>query len=539
VTELDGDTPLPAPPAPPDLDELLAEVPASPPPPVELAAGVVLRTAAAAAIDPVPVVTLSGADIAAGATTGGPVALDDLSVTWGRDQIMDQPTPATAGVALFLPDPTWAAGRELIGEPLNLSFTATKPGTGPVRQVFFRGRVTSADLARRSVSNTDGTTTHGAVLTLGASSLLTDLGNRVPFEAWPEETMDARRARIAAYTTAVASSVTIRDYWQPAHVGPVAATDQPSVLDSLTGLYESSSPDRMTYLPDDQRVYFVGRREISARTLAQIWWNVAGEGTARDGKGAYIRARTIPAGLIGANSLAGPPQYVDAAAADYQGSLVKDITSRITRVEVAHQDSLSTPTAFADRVETALVAGTNEATQGVRAARLDSQICWNNYAQTQASDLASMVGREGAGWATEAITYRADLAGGFESFDQAAALLLTGAESSSMVFLARSWFPQLGIRPVLGLIGGQIGYTGGWRVEGTFQPVSSADNAMHAMSWDEIDDGSTTYQLEWHDEDHPRGLHESVTYEDIGFCGLGLGVVTTPADQGWDQVYRQ
>jgi hypothetical protein len=537
----DGNEPMPAPPPLPDLDELPGELPGEHPPEGEdgTAAGALLRTTAATGvIRPVPVVSLSGADIASGAGGPGPIALDDLSVTWGRGELMDQPTPATAQVSLFLPDRAWAAGRELIGQPLNLAFTAVKPGAGPVRQVFFRGRVTSAQLSRRSVLNTDGSTTDGALLELGASSVLTDLANRVPFEDWPEETLDARRARIAGWTAGVTSSVTVRTDWNGAHVLPVAAADQTSILDSLTGLFDSCGPDRMSYFPDDQRIYFMARREINTRSHStQLWWNVTGDGTARDNTGAYIRSRAVTAGMY-ANSLAGLPQYLDAAAVEYDGKLAKEITSRITRVEISHKDSLSTPTAFAQRVETALVPGTNEAAQGVRSIRHESQVCWNNYAQTCASDLASMASREGAGWATGSVVYRADLAGGFESFDQVS-LLLTGAETPPVVFLARSWFPELGIRPLFAVIGGQIGYAEGWSVECDLQAVSTFGNAQHALAWEEIDDGSATYQLEWHDTDHWRGLHESVTYEDMGFCGLGLAVSTTPTNTEWDQVYER
>jgi hypothetical protein len=107
----------------------------------------------------------------------------------------------------------------------------------------------------------------------------------------------------------------------------------------------------------------------------------------------------------------------------------------------------------------------------------------------------------------------------------------------SPLFLQRSWFPRLGIRPIVGIIGGVIRYAGGgWQVDIDVLPISTTV-AQHAIAWDEIDDGSATYTLEWHDDTHPRGLHESLTYEDIGFVGMGLGMTTIPADRGWDQVY--
>jgi hypothetical protein len=523
--------PLTAPPAP--------ELPPGPPPPPltgeHLARVAGLRTAASpGVINPVPVVTLAGDDLATGTTGDGPVALDDLAVTWGRSEALDQPSPATATLRLWDPTGTWAIGRELIGQPLDLSWTAVKPGAGPVRQAFFRGRITSAKLAPRSVSNTPD----GMLIELGASSLLNDLANRVPFQDWPEETLEQRRARIATFTAGVASSVTVRTFWQDAHVEPVAAADQPSILDSLTALYDSTGPDRLAYFPDTRQVYFIGRHRLNAHSLAQLWWNLPGDGTARAGQGAYIRARGLAAGA-NENSLAAPAQYLDASAVEYSGELSKDITSRITRVEVAHKDALSTPTTFAERVETALVPGTAETTQGVRSVRHDSLVCWNNYAQTAAADLAALAAEEGSGWSTGSLTYRADLAGGFENFEQVSSLLLCGVESPSLVFLQRSWLPQVGIRPVFVVIGGQIRYAGGWQVEFDVLPGSSMTNPQHAMTWEEIDDGTADYELQWWDEDNPRGLHESVTYEDMGYVGFGLAVANSPADAGWDQVYQQ
>jgi hypothetical protein len=489
----------------------------------------VLRTVAGRSV-PVPFVTLAGVDLPGTASAADPVALDDLSVTWGRSEPLDQPTPATGTVRLLDRTGTWAVGRELIGQPLALGFTLTLPDSTIYQLVFFRGRVTSVELEQRSKSNAAA----GVLLTLGVSSLLTDLGNRVPFEAWPEETVADRTARLATYTAGVASSITVRTFWQTPKAVPVAATEQTSILDSLTALYSSTGPDRMTYFPNDQRLYFLNRRGYSGRALAQLTWKTPDPAArhSRENAGAYI----ITMGVAAAeNGLPAVGHWLDAAAIDYGDTVSKSIGNRITRVEVSHRDA---GTGFTDRVETALVPGTDEALQGVRAARVDSLIGWNNYAQTAAGDLAAMMGAEGAGWSIGRLTVRADLAGGFDYATQAAQLLLCGAEQPHFFFLQRSWFPAVGIRPIFGIIGGVIRYVGGWQIDVDLLPVS-VDGPQHAIAWDEIDDGSATYQLEWHDDEHPRALHESVTYEDIGFVGRGLGVTSTPADRGWDQVYSQ
>jgi hypothetical protein len=493
-----------------------------------------LRTVAAR-MDPTPFVNLAGVDLATGpGSVGGPMVLDDLAVTWGRNEVLDQPTPATATLSLFDPTGVWAVGRELIGASLNLGFITPYPGeTTPRRQVFFRGRITDVALAPRSELNTRGA---GAVLTIGASSLLNDLANVVPFENWPEETLGARANRVAAFTTGAASSVTVRTYWQAPNVAPVAATDQPTVLDSLTDLYASSGPDRMVYFPDDRRVYFLNRRSfVTARTMAQLWWHPPDAFThSRENAGAYALTRAV-AGAE--NGLPATQNWLDAAAIEYGDQVSRNITNRVTRVELPHKDAGSTPTPFSQRVELSFVPGSVELNRGIRAVRQESMIVWNNYAQTAADDLAQMMGNEGSGWSVATLTVRPDLAGGFDYYEQFAQLLLSGAEQPSPLFLQRSWFPRLGIRPIVGIIGGVIRYAGGgWQVDIDVLPISTTV-AQHAIAWDEIDDGSATYTLEWHDDTHPRGLHESLTYEDIGFVGMGLGMTTIPADRGWDQVY--
>lgn len=523
-----------APPSPGPVD--LDQVPADPPPPLpdgalspaaSVAAG--LRTSVGRP-QFTPFVTLAGVDLASSLADTDPIALDDLAVTWGRSEPLDQPTPATATVRLLDRTGRWATGRDLIGQPLLLGWDYALPGFTTTRTVFFRGRVTGVDLQPRSESNAAG----GLLLTLAASSVLTDLANLVPFADWPEETVAARAARLAALAAGPVSSVTVRTFWQTPNAVPVAAADQPSVLDSLTGLYSSTGPDRMTYFPDDRRIFFLNRRAYAGRSLALLTWHPSGDPQphSRENTGAYIITTGVPATE---NGLSATGHWVDAAAIEYGNTMSKSIGNRITRIEVAHKDAGA---AFADRVETSLVPGTDEVSQGVRATRLDSVIGWNNFAQTSASDLAAMMGAEGAGWSIGTLTVRADAAGGFDYVQQATQLLLAGAEQPHMFFLQRSWFATVGIRPVFGIIGGTIRYAGGWQVDMDLLPAATGD-PQHAIAWDEIDDGSATYQLEWHDAEHPRGLHESVTYEDIGFVGRGLGMTATPADRGFDQVYGQ
>jgi hypothetical protein len=56
-------------------------------------------------VTPVPVLALSGVDVAAGPDPGGAwpglMALDGASVKWGRSDVLAQPAPATAQLRIF------------------------------------------------------------------------------------------------------------------------------------------------------------------------------------------------------------------------------------------------------------------------------------------------------------------------------------------------------------------------------------------------------------------------------------------------------
>lgn len=468
------------------------------------------------------------------------VVLDGASLTWGRQQVMDQPDPAVASLALFDPTATWATKSDLIGQPVTLFYTANKPGVGVVQTPMFLGRITTAKLTRKDVTRADGTIIHGQEVTLTASSILNDLANIIPAEAWPEETMDARRARIQTYSVnaGVLSSITIRGYWKTPNAQPYAVNEQVSILAHLVNLYNSTGPDRFTFLPATTAAIQLERRDFySARTVSSLHWNAAGEGTPRDGKGAYAWSLAMPAYDGG---MAGVHLYLDAETIEYDDAagLSKDITTKLTRILLTHPDG-SQAQPYPSLTVVQPVPGANEALIGVRSASQASTTTWNAYGAQAASDLGYMAAREASGWRADPFTVRSSLnGGGFDTWDQLATLL-AGAEVISYWFLQRSWFAQLGIRPCFAIIGGTITYTNGeWVCVCQFAPVNTLPMPQHAISWSEIDDGSATYQLEWHDGDDPHGLHESLTYEDIGFVGFGLGMTAVPTDTyGWDVTY--
>lgn len=499
-------------------------------------------TLSPATFDPVPVVAIDGVDVASGAADPSStlMVVDGFRIRWGRDDVLDQPAPATGTLTLFDTSRTWATTTDRRGQPVTLRYEGTVTAgsfAGFQSAVFFRGRIGSPVTVRRKtvVHPVTGERVRGALITIPLVSILLDAANNLPTAAWPAETMGARFDRLkalleAAGTLLTGSGSAMRAFWRTPNVAPVAAKDQRPLLDQLTDVYDSSGADKMIYNPDGQAVFNLVRRSFTDavvhRGVAGLWWDGTSALLPRGDQGAYIRSYGLtPLGGTGA----GLPVYLDTASIEYDPADGITTPDRITRVAITHPDEAA---AYASVTEERAVAGT-PANTGYRQAKIDSLVAWNSWAAVGLSDLESVAQYEGSAWVLEPLTLTTRRLGGFETYE-IARTLLSGYERNTIIFLQRSWLPQFGIRPVYGVMGGTIGYSdGGWDVEFSLSPIITTQK-QHAISWSEIDDGSATYELQWWDDDHPRGLHESLTYEDVGYCATGLNVTTIPPDTGWD-----
>lgn len=479
-------------------------------------------------LHPTPAVTLDGLPLP-GSTAGGVptdrVALDGVEVTWGRTAPLgEQPEPATARLSLFDPTRAWAVTRPLIGAPVQLSWTAD-PGTGPVTGTYFRGRVAAVDLRPHAVTTPAGRIVRGTLVQLSCTSILTDLANRIPAEAWPAETLGARADRVRAAALDILGDVIVRAVWREPEVAPVAAADQVSIYEHLVALYDSCGADRMTYEPHTNRVLYLVRPDYDTRRDAGVlWWDITTG--ARPSQGVYIRPSAMtPAG--GTDPVV--PMWLDAAAVGYDEGLARTAGSGITRVQVTHPDLAD---AYNDRTTTAAVPGVVDAAAGVRTLRQDSLVTWRAWADLAAADLLEVATEEGAGWRPGPVRFLSRPAGGFETIDHVW-WLLGGTEITRPVFLQRSWMTPHGVRPIFHVIGGTIAWrSGGWEVDCELGPVS-LPTRQHPVTWEEIDNGTAAYQVRW-DDTGPRRLHDTVTFEDLAYVGRGLGATATGPDTGWD-----
>lgn len=330
---------------------LLIAPPVVPDPPEEeptagYAAGV---TFSPGEFQPDPVLTVGGVDIANTATRGLPVALDGFTVSWGRSRLLAQPDPATGTVRVFYwsraAAAAWAAADGRVGQLVTLSYAGELPGEDTVtRAVFYKGRIREVTVTGKTVRLPDGSTISGAVVTLQLASVLTDLSNTTPVGDWPEETFDARRARIQS--AAGSLTVQVRDMWLPGQVEAVAGSSQPSVYDHLVGLYDATGTDRLSFRPasvgTDTVVPVVRRDYPGLRGLIGLVADddTTGDGAGRADLGAYLQPLpAYPAGADPDDPLS--PTYIYAPALGYDldtAGLTLGPDQRITRVEFTNPD---------------------------------------------------------------------------------------------------------------------------------------------------------------------------------------------------------
>jgi hypothetical protein len=441
-------------------------------------------------IRPVPSVALNGATVAAGPQPDGtwpaPMVLDGVSAKWGRGTLIEKQKPATGTVAIFDPSGSWAATTDLVGMPVTLSWTwATTTRT------YFRGRVAGVDLARHRATDADGNRVFGSLVTLTCTSLLTDLANR-PGPVRGTETVAARRAAVAAAVAGPVASVTIGAAYDAVQV--TAADGKGTALAALDQLFTDTGGSAYTYDPHTATVAAVPRRTYTdPAPLAYL-------ATDPTRTGAFIRS---------------PGGWLDGAGISGAAAAHRTMDSRLTRVSVKYKD-----TGGADAETVTVLPGVDETVLGSRALEATTGLIGATAAATAAADLATLA-TEASGWAVDPLSWDTAATDGFETLDQALALI-SGTEPPGVLFLARSWLPDLGVRPVFGVLGGSIAYRkGAWRVQWSPAPIGVTGPTPAPLSWEALDPGLT-----W--DAGPTGMHPSVTYEDFRFVTDGTVHRTGP-----------
>jgi hypothetical protein len=455
-----------------------------------------------------PIVTVGGQTVSNSAGgTSGLVGVEELRITWGRAEVLDQPTPAR--LALTLLDRQrgrpFARRPDLVGEEITVEWRETGTGTSGM---CFRGRITDATAAPPTGAHAD----RPFRVQLQATSREADLAQYTAPQnsVWAAgESFAARATRILALVPADqrpsvglprAVDLGLTDPGPTADLDtyPAGLLDASGkhALELMRQLFASMSPQPMVYQPTANRLTFAPRRRrgyasghVSSARL-----------TISDEHG----GRWVVAGLGG--------RHLDAQKLAYTGGLEQTIDTQLTQVEVSYPDAAASN---APRSQlTATAAAANEATKGRRTALVRSMHSEAARAKQLAdlyatADADSRHPRLGSvGWSSAR-----------EPLDDAtmAAALLSCAEDSHEVFLNRSWLPQLGRRPLVGFIGGTVGYADGeWSADLNTAPVI-VDPAP--QTWAPVTIGALAISA----ATRLRDLDPQVTLGDLGFVDIGAG----------------
>lgn len=468
--------------------------------------------------------TVGGLEVPHGIPAAGPAAgvfaVGEVPVPWGRDDLFAHPVPATGLLQLFDASNRWALEQDLVGTPVVLRYAGyLSPLLPAADEPYFRGRVGEGVTLRRQTVTWGGRKFEGTLITLPLRSILVDLANIIPTAAWPEETLEARRARIAAACIRYLPGgifVEVAGTTTAGLLAAVPATEQVSMLEHIAGLYAAYGSHTYTYDPARQRIDHVPRRLLTtvAGRAQQVGALTRDESAAPQRIGAYA---------FPGSAMIGGSAFIDAGQLSYDPARNMTAPPRITRVQVeAPTGTTELPLPAADEVET-----------GVRVQTVSTTMTTAAAVTAAATALRDMAAGEGAQWILDPLSWAEDRSGPLEDAE-AARLLLCGYESTALVFLQRSWLPTYGLPPLFGIRGGTITYrAGSWDVQVILAPVA-VTGVQHPIAWDEIDAGPGDYELRWYDGDHPSGLHGSLSYEDIGYVATGLGVVLPGPDRGWD-----
>lgn len=140
------------------------------------------------------------ADGQAAENSADPFALADLSITWGRDNSIDQPDAATCSFEIM--DPPGGSVRFDDTVALGSTVVVYSELNG-LRQVLYGGRITDLDAHYDDAAG-------AAVCKVIAADLMADLGNRyVGSEPWVMESLAARAARILTAVGVSTAGLTI------------------------------------------------------------------------------------------------------------------------------------------------------------------------------------------------------------------------------------------------------------------------------------------------------------------------------------------
>lgn len=200
-----------------------------------------------------------------------PTLVDDIAISWGRDDQWTQPDPAVVTFRLWEPYPgTWLTkivNDTAMRRGVNIVYTepASAGGQYPGDKSMFQGFTTNVDVVWSEQRTVAGRTA-GWMVTIQAADRSATLGQATFAAGYvlPEETMQNRAVKIRNQ----GAPAGIREmYFESRYAGAnckAVATEDKSVLDMVNGMYTSFA---------DQWCYNPGRNTINRIPTGSTWGN--------------------------------------------------------------------------------------------------------------------------------------------------------------------------------------------------------------------------------------------------------------------------
>lgn len=415
-------------------------------------------------VNPTPIVEFDGQvlDCNVANLDTAPLVLDDLAVTWGREDYISHATPGVATLSLI--DRTGqiaarASGRALIGRRLIL-----RARSGTTEWTWFRGRISDATArpkqSRHSLAHSGD---RDWIVELTAAARDADLGQvKTGPETWPTETMIVRANRLAD----LAAPAEIDEmYFYPGSVDiscwPLNVEGRD--LKGLTDEFYMSMGDTYSYHPNTNVIRHIYRRKYVAPLhfyrMADGLVYVAPTAIDYDGQ-------TYPAAVVPGTE----------ATTDDGVALAPNST--VTRVEASWKDRINGGNDWRTVVE--VPEGDQN---GRRTVTFTSWIDDGIHLDPVVAEVLARGQEEGSIPKHPRVVWDTRPGGGFVSLSTARALV-NACETQGHCHVGASMYAEwIGRKPVFAMLGGTIRYQGGgWIVELVLQHHNATD-AQTPPTW--------------------------------------------------------
>jgi hypothetical protein len=386
------------------------------------------------AIDGTPVATSAAGD-------PGLLAVDKLSLDWGRERLWEHATAGQCSLSLLDAAGVYGphTGASLMGRALTLSYQV--PGVLDPR-VFFRGRITEVDAIPRGTHPYTGAN-RGLRLDLSVASKLAQAAIVLTPPNWARS-QEALFTRWSALRDLFVPGVLAGTIFPVATATQLAARtyDAVSALDAMRAICDATT-DRSIYNPHTDKLELVPLR-INIDQPA-YGYTVPGRDPVNT-DGVVLR----PAGQS--------TPMLDAGEFSGTGKLLRGSDAWVTGDVLTYYpggNSSGTPSSQATTYQSG-----EEAALGPNRITIDTDLVAFADVQTFEIRWANALANEARRWRPDLITHETRRVGGL-TLGQIP-LLLDGMEHNSYVFVAGSPWALNNTAPIFRIIGGGIDYADGW-----------------------------------------------------------------------------